>query len=225
MSPLIKTFSDWASIGTDIKINELRDYLETLQKQLKIMTDGYEKQVNDQAKQIEDELARNEFYEWSSEDYWNYKETFPRILFNSFLVSAYSLLESEIYSIARRLGQKQEQLFKVDDFGSRNYLNTASSYINKLTNINAQDFTSWPLVEDGRTLRNNIVHSNGVLSRIHEIEVANKYALVKETDISISSGRPIRHLAITFDYNKSFISTLKKFFGELYEGMKAGDHL
>lgn len=225
MAPVLETFSDWLSVGTDIKINELRDYLNTLNKQLAFMAEDYDKKIDFQAKQIEDERERADFYEWSGEEYWNYKETFPRILFNSFHVSAYTLLESEIYSVARRLGKKQKQLFDVSDFGGRDYLKSASSYINKLTGINAQDFASWQRVEDGHTLRNNIVHSNGILTKKHEIDVTKKYNLLKESSIEVTSGRSIKRLSITYDYNKSFIATLKEFFNELYKGTKAGDYL
>ena len=225
MVRVLETFSDWLSLSTDIKINELRDYLDTLNKQLAFMAEDYEKKIKAQAKQIENERERDEFYEWSGEEYWNYKETFPRILFNSFHISTYTLLESEIYSIARRLGKKQKQLFDVSDLGDRNYLKTASFYIKKLTGINAQDFASWQQVEDGRTLRNNIVHSNGILTKKREINVAKNYDLLKESTIEVTSGRSIKHLSITYDYNKSFIATLKEFFNELYKGMKAGDYL
>jgi len=225
MVRVLETFSDWLSVRTDIKINELRDYLDTLNKQLAFMAEDYEEKIEAQAKQIENNRERDEFYEWSSEEYWNYKETFPDILLNSFHVSAYILLESEIYSVSRRLGKKQKQLFGVSDFGGRDYLKLASFYINKLTGINAQGFASWQRIEDGRTLRNNIVHSNGILTKKHDIDVAKKYNLLKESKIEVTSGRSTKHLSITYDYNKSFIATLKEFFDELYKGMKAGDYL
>jgi len=225
MVRVLETFSDWLSVRTDIKINELRDYLDTLNKQLAFMAEDYEKKIEAQAKQIENNRERDEFYEWSSEEYWNYKETFPDILLNSFHVSVYILLESEIYSVSRRLGKKQKQLFVVSDFGGRDYLKLASFYINKLTGINAQGFASWQRIEDGRTLRNNIVHSNGILTKKHDIDVAKKYSLLKESKIEVTSGRSTKHLSITYDYNRSFIATLKEFFDELYKGMKAGDYL
>lgn len=117
----LETATDWFSIGTDIKIDELRHYLDTLKKELESMADDFDKKVEAEAKKIEDDRERDEFYDWNSEEYWNYKETFPRILFNSFHVSSYTLLESEIYSIARRLGKRQKQLFDVTEFGSKDY--------------------------------------------------------------------------------------------------------
>jgi len=221
----LETRIDWLSIGTDIKINELRDYLDTLNKQLGFMVTDYEAKTESLANRIEDERERDEFYEFSASEYWNYKETFPLILLNSFHVSVYTLLESEIYSVARRIGKKQQQLFDVSELGGSDYLKSASKYINKLTGTNIQDFTSWPQIQDGRTLRNNIVHSNGILTKPHDIDVAKHYKLMNETNIEISSGRSIKRLSITYDYSKSFVKTLKYFFSELYEGMKVGDYL
>ena len=65
MAPVLEMFSDWLSAITDIKINELRDYLNTLNKQLAFMAEDYEKKIEAQAKQIEDERERDDFYEWS----------------------------------------------------------------------------------------------------------------------------------------------------------------
>ena len=221
----LETMTDWLSVGTDINIEQLRHYLDTLKEQLEFMADDFDKKIEAEGKQIEDDQERDDFYEWNNEEYWNYKETFPRILFNSFHVSAYTLLESEMYSVARRLGKKQKQLFDVSDFGGKDYLKSASFYINKIAGINAQDFASWQRLEDGRTLRNNIVHSNGILTKKHETDVAKKYDLLKETNIEVTSGRSIKHLSISYDYSKSFIATLVDFFHELYKGMKSGDYL
>ena len=215
--------TDWLSVGTDIKIEELRHYLDTLKKELESMADDFDKKVEAEAKQIEDDRERDEFYEWKSDEYWDYKETFPRIFLNSFHASTYALLESEIYSIARRLGKKQ--LFDVSDLGGKDYLKIASFYINKITGVNPQRFASWQRIEDGRTLRNNIVHSNGILTKTHEIDVARQHNLVKETNIDVTSGRSILHLSITYDFCKSFVSTLADFFHELYREMKNGDYL
>lgn len=217
--------SDWLSVGTDIKINQLRDYLNTLKTQLDYMADNYNKEVEAEAQQIADEKERQDFYEWSGEEYWNYKETFPRILLNAFHITAYTLLESEIYSLARRVGKKLNREFDASSKKGRNYLKHACDFINELTNIDANNFTSWTKLDDGRILRNCIVHSNGKLTKNNEIDVAKRYGLIDESTIGFPSVRSTTQLSITYDYSKSFIVTLKEFFAELYKEMKSGDFL
>lgn len=125
MVRVLKTRTDFLSVGTDIKIDELKNYLHTLKKQLDYMADDYDKKVEAEAQQIKDEQERDEFYEWSSQEHWNYKETFPRILLNSFHIAAYTLLESEIYSLARRVGTKQNHEFDASNKKGKNYLKHA----------------------------------------------------------------------------------------------------
>lgn len=221
----LESMTDWLSVGTDIKINELRDYLNTFNKQLEPMADDYGKKIESQAREIEDERERNEFYEWSSDEYWKYKETFPRILLNSFHVTAYTLLESEILSLASLIGRKQKQLFDVSDLGSRDYLKTASFYIAKLTGVKSQSFKSWNSIDDGRQLRNIIAHSNGVIRSKHDFDLAKKYEFIDETTVDFPSIRPTQRLSITYEYCQTFLVTLKEFFTELYSAMKVGDFL
>jgi len=225
MARVLKTRTDFLSFGTELRIDELKNYLETLKQQLEIIARDYEKNVEEEARKIEDEHARDEFYEWSGERHWNYTKTFPRILLNSFHVMAYTLLESEIYSLAILVGKKQNQIFDVSDLGGREYLRNASYYINKLTQVKAQDFRSWNSIDDGRQIRNIIVHSNGLITSQHDFDLAKKYGFIDKSTIDFPSVRPTERLSITYEYCQSFLVTLKEFFSELYSGMKAGDFL
>lgn len=225
MVRVLETMSDWLSVGTDIKIDELRNYLNTLKNQLENMVDDYEKRIKAEAKTIQDEQTRQDFYEWSGEEYWLYKETFPRILLNSFYVTAYTLLESEIYSVARRVGKKQTQVFDVSEIRGKDYLQSACYYIEKLTAVDAKTFSSWSELTEGRRLRNIIIHSNGKLIENKDIELAEKHKVCSESSIELPSGRSIKELSITYDYCKDFLDTLRAFFAELYKRMKAGSFL
>lgn len=225
MVRVLETMSDWLSVGTDIKIDELRDYLNTLKIQLENMVSDYEKRIEAEAKTIQDEQERQDFYEWSGEEYWRYKENFPRILLNSFHVTAYTLLESEIYSVASRVGKKQNQVFDVSEIRGKDYLQSTCYYIEKLTAVDAKTFGSWSELTEGQRLRNIIVHSNGKLMANKDIELAKKYKVCSESSIELPSGRSIKELSITYDYCKAFLDTLRAFFTELYKRMKAGSFL
>ncbi len=216
--------SDWYPVLTEMKISEMSNCLDVLNKQLLLMVEEFKINIDEKAKQITDEKQKENFYQWYIDDYWNYSQTFPRILFNSFHVSTYSLLESEIYTIANILGQKHTQKFKGSAFAGRNYLNNASKYINQFTGIDISNFNSWTDIEDGRTLRNNIAHSNGILIKKHDIDIAKKYNLITETDLD-KDFRSIKHLSITYNYNKYFISVLLGFFTNLYQSFSNSDCL
>lgn len=224
MVRVLETMSDWLSVGTDIKIDELTHYLNTLKNQLENMVADYQKRIEAEAETIQDEQERQDFYEWSGEDYWRYEETFPRILLNSFHVTAYSLLESEIHSVARRVGKKQNQVFDVSEIKGSDYLESASHYIKKLTSVDAKTFNSWSGLREGQRFRNILVHSNGKITGNKDIELAKKHKVYSESNIELS-GRSIKEISITYDYCKAFLDALRAFFAELYKRMKAGNFL
>lgn len=228
MVHILETRTDWLHVRTEGKIKELRNYLNTLIKQLDDISNDYENRVETDAQNIEDEEEREQYYEWSREEYWDYKETFPRILLNSFHVTSVTLLESELFSIASRIGKKQNQLFDVSEMKGNDYIQSARYYIKKLTQLDIKDSQTpqtWNKIMEGRRLRNIITHSNGILENSIEISLAKKCKVHDDSIFELLSIRPIHQIFITREYSKSFLTTLMKFFHELYNNIKAGNHL
>ena len=81
------------------RFDELKEYLDITEKYLEKAKSDFETSANEQAKELSTanpDLRTDEINDIHSNDYWRYSERFPRILRNSFLVSAISLLEYEI---------------------------------------------------------------------------------------------------------------------------------
>ena len=74
-------------------------------------------------------------------------------------------------------------------------------------------------------MRNIITHSNGRLENAEDIALAKKYKVLDDSMLEILSTRPIQQIFITYEYSKSFLTTLIKFFNELYIGIEAGNYL
>jgi len=225
MVHIIETKTDWLHARTRGRLNELGNFLNALVKQLDNISNDYEKRVEIDAQNIEYEEERESYYEWAREEYWDYKETFPRILLNSFHVTSVTLLESEIFSIASRIGKKQNQVFDVSDIKGNDYIQSACYYIKQLTQIDAKSFQTWNKIMESRRLRNIITHSNGRLENTEDIALAKKYKVLDDSMLEILSTRPIQQICITYEYSKSFLTTLRKFFNELYSLIKAGNYL
>ena len=203
----------------DMKINEMRYYLDDLIKSLNNMEREFRKRNEEQARKIEDEQERNEFYDFSSDEYWRYKETFPRIFLNSFHVSSYSLLESETLAIARNIGKKQKQVFDVFDIRGGDYLNSASLYIERLTGIKANQFGMWNTLKDAQRLRNIIAHLNGRLSEPSDIEIAKKLNVFNDDFLDY----PV--VFVSVDYSKLFLDSISAFLTELLSQVEKGKYL
>lgn len=215
----ISTMADWLSTGTDIRVDQLRDYLKTLNEQLVTVASDYDQRIENEAKQIQDEQQRAEFYEFSSDRHWAYAETFPRILFNSFHLAAYAFFEAELISIASMIGRKQKQAFAVTDFGTRDYLSTASLYVERLTRVRPQDFRSWEALTVARWCRNLIVHSNGTLRKQKDIDFAERHGFIDRSQLDPSVLRSTWPLSLTYEYCHSLLDTIKVFFRDLYSAV------
>ena len=109
MGRKINTKADWLRFHTEDKINDLRNYLNILVKNLEEASEELSNRFDTEIEQIDDEQDRAQYEDWAQEEYWDYKETYPRILLNSFHVSTITLLESELFSIASKIGKNQNQ--------------------------------------------------------------------------------------------------------------------
>lgn len=203
----------WLQFWTDVQIKSLSYYLDKLYTELGHMADEFTEWMISEAQKIEDDKEREEFFESYQIDSWYHEEVFPRLFLNSFHVTAYSLLETETYNIARQIGRKKNQQFDVSEIRGGNYLESASYYIKKLTGIDAKQFSSWHGLTDGQKLRNIIVHSNGKVIETRDIRLA-KRCRVYDTKK--------KEVKITPDYCESFMKLLKTFFSEMYKQIKSG---
>jgi len=116
-------------------------------------------------------------------------------------------------------------VFDVSDIKGNDYIQSACYYIKQLTQIDAKSFQTWNKIMESRRLRNIITHSNGRLENTEDIALAKKYKVLDDSMLEILSTRPIQQICITYEYSKSFLTTLRKFFNELYSLIKAGNYL
>ncbi len=215
----LKTMNDWLVVGTDIKIESLSYYLDKLYTQLESLAEDFKARMESEAQKIEDDAEKDRFFEFYEDDYWHHTEVFPSLFLNSFHIAAYSLLETEIYNIARHIGKKQNQKFDVSEIRGGDYLESACYYIKKLTGIDAKDdsqFSCWPGLKDGQRLRNIIVHSSG------KVTTASNTSLARKCGVYNASRKEV---TMTIDYCKSFIKLLKTFFSEMYTEITVGNYL
>jgi len=218
MAHTLNTKSDWLSFRTDIEIHSLSFYLGKIHTQLGEMAKDFIKKVEDEAKEIEDDEEREQYYEWQQDEYWYYEAIFPQIFLNSFHTNAYSLLETEINHIATRIGEKKKQKFTVSDVRTGDYLDSAVYYIQKLTGIDAKKINRhcWNDLKDAQRLRNIIVHSNGSINKTSDISLAKKLNVYNESK---------KEVVITYVYCQNFLKNLKTFFTGIYKETKTGNHL
>jgi len=217
MKKLAKVPSWWTiSLPTDYEIHTLSYYLDKLHSQLETMAQELATSLYSQIQSIKKDKEVAKSIQRQELEYQYHSEVFPRLFLNSFHIAAYSLLETEVFEIARRIGKKQKQPFDVSEIKGGSYLESAIYYIKKLTGINAKRFDCWNGLAEGQRLRNVIVHSSGKPTKESDIQLARKYGVYDERG---------KRVTITYGYCRVFIDLLKIFFGEMYKQIEAGDFL
>ena len=138
---------------------------------------------------------------------YNYdREEFPRILRNSFLVSAISLLEYEMDMICRRLKEEQQIPITLSDLHG-NLLKRVKLYL-KLAGLDLlYEDKIWKEITNYLKVRNCIVHNRGLLQGDEEEKALIPYIKRKK----ILSENDEREIALTAHFCKEVIQTIRKF--------------
>lgn len=160
---------------------------------------------------------RDEFGEFYSDTYWDYAETFPTILRNSFLVSTYSLLEQKMAFICEQL-QKDKSLtvswkdLKGDTLEQfKKYCNLASLPLS----FNNQ---AWQEINNYSLVRNCIVHNNGLIEGFREERKLHAYAKAKNI---ISKELIRKQIILTEQFCEEVIKTIKAFLIKVLEAYES----
>ncbi len=153
---------------------------------------------------------RNDIY---NDKHWYYDVKFPRILRNSFLVTAISYLEYEIYVIYSRL--KKIELIPSKDSTDKGY--EQAKLVWKLVDLESYHRSKiWQELKFYYKVRNCIVHKDGL---IMELEYKDRRVLIpylKKTGI-ISHDTIDEEIALTASFCEEVITTIQHFLNYMYE--------
>lgn len=198
------------------RLDELKNYLDVTEKYLQKAKTDFEEWSHEQVKRLPSE-QQQEFYDLYYDDYWRYKEKFPRILRNSFLVSALTLLEYEMNIICRRLKKEQQIPINPSDLRG-NTLEQAKLYF-KLAELNLTfNDKTWQEINNYYLIRNCIVHNNGLIKGSRYETKLRAYTIrTKITDklIVFPEVRPHDQIALTDQFCKQVVETIQIFLVEL----------
>jgi hypothetical protein len=199
------------------RLDELKKYLDITEKYLQKAKSDFEAHLDEQSKKLSianlspkelDEI--NDFY---SDEYWRYSERFPRILRNSFLVSAIALLEYEMNVVCTSLKKKQDIRINLSDLRGGTLERTRKYFENAGFNLPFNNPT-WQEIKYYSKVRNCIVHTNGL---INELQYKDRKELIPYlTRKGIISQDTIKQeIALTEQFCKEVVETIQAFFVEL----------
>lgn len=137
-------------------------FLDLLDPHLEKTLQDWQQAVEQQARQIDDEDERNEFYEFHSDEYHEHME-FRVILMNSFFSASFALFENQLMRICQSAKLKSGSPFSVKDLGSFSPTDRAKTYLKKLGIEFPADSQEWQEITKYREIRNKIMHEGADL--------------------------------------------------------------
>jgi len=196
------------------RLDELKKYLDVTEQYLQKAKSDFETSANEQAKKLSTanpNLRADEINDILGEDYWQCAEKFPRILRNSFLVSAISLLEYEVNVVCDRLKKKQDIRISLSDL-TGDTLERSRKYFQNAGLELPFNNPSWQEINNYYMVRNCIAHNNGLIRGAKKERALRSYISRKKI---ISEDTIKEEIALTPQFCKEVIETIQVFLVEL----------
>ncbi|OGO23858.1 MAG: hypothetical protein A2144_08530 [Chloroflexi bacterium RBG_16_50_9] len=206
---VILTIAAWFRLR---RFDELEKYLDITEQYLQKAKNDFEAESGERLKGLPAK-KRQEYYDFSDEDYWQYAEKFPRILRNSFFVSAISLLEYEMNILCNRLKKEQGIRINLSDLRGDILERTKKYFENAGLEFPVRDRT-WQEINHYYNVRNCIVHANGLVMELRDNDRKTLVPFIKSKHI-ISQDNIIEEIALTPEFCKEVIETIQSFLVEL----------
>jgi hypothetical protein len=200
------------AIELHIGFDELERYLEITEEYLQKAKAEFETWVDEESKTLSLE-GRDEFNESYEQEYWDYAETFPRILRSSFFVSVYSLFENKMALICKWLKKDKQIIIGWRDLRG-DTLDQFKLYC-KLGGLRiTYDDQNWNEINEYRRIRNCIIHNRGLIQGANEEKKLLAYVKRKNIVDDLFVGMSIRsqpQIALTAEFCKEVIKTMWAF--------------
>jgi len=206
------------------RLDELKKYLDITEKYLEKAKSDFKTHLSEQAKKLStanlspkelDEI--NDFY---GDEYWSYSERFPRILRNSFLVSAISLLEYEMNVVCERLKKNQGLRISLSDLKG-DVLERTRKYCQNAGLELPDNNTTWQDIKHYYKVRNCIVHTNSLVMELQRKDRKELIPYLNSRRI-ISQDTIKQEIALTKQFCEEVIETIQTFLIELEKSINSG---
>lgn len=201
----------------DLEFADLRAFVLALENFLGEEMQRLKKYSDETASKMTEE-ERRDFYDSVSDEYYQFGETFPKILRYSLFTHAYSHLEHILLQIANHLRQSQNLDLSPNDLREEGILR-AKTYLKKVARITFPDGgTTWQDILALNSVRNLIIHNNGYFPEDYKMKNQIDALIVKwANDFSLDKDR---YFALSESFIEHVIQTYENFLNELFTNIK-----
>ncbi len=175
-----------------------------------------EKQINFDVEHHIDEIYRDEID--------THFGSFPKIYYNSMLVSLYSYIEYHFTMIVKLTQKQMNKKIKLKDINALNQIEKCKKYLLLVFDISLEDLNKeWEIIKDISKLRNLIVHNNGnlIIEDDLPIEKQKEYSLIKKYQRMIKLNKMNYIIIKNEDLIFKFIKEVDAFFEKLIKKIES----
>jgi hypothetical protein len=150
-------------------LREMQSYLQrdlqNLEQEVKALQEEFDRTTEEDFEYSQD---RDEYAEYLFEPYQGRYDVigreFPRRLFSSFLVSLYSFIEDELSNVCSMVGiDKGDYVQRGEPCHKKSSIDLPACQIWNELQVDIKKARQWEELQKFRTLRNDIVHKNGLI--------------------------------------------------------------
>ena len=203
-----------------MKFDELEDYANSLERYLKNEVKALEERHKEQTAKMTQE-QKEEFYDYSSDDYIQLVESFPQTLRVSLFVHCYSTFEHSLNELANTMGSLRGIKITTKDLRDEGIMR-AKLFFRKVVVIDFPDTQLiWNEITTLNKIRNCFVHKEGYLSEDNakqiEIYIADSNGALKLVD-----DRGSKRIVIASEvFNQNVLKAFETFNGILFKTLLA----
>ena len=154
------------------ELHYLRDYSDHLERFLAERFNAFKERIKTEAKKLSNE-ARDDFYEWHSDEYLELSEELPNRLRGSLFVTVMFILEHRLNEFCVMCQKASGSRLVLNDMADKG-IYRARKYLNKVFEINFPDSPAfWEKIDIFQIIRNAIAHNDGNVNQ--EVDKLNDY--------------------------------------------------
>jgi len=197
----------------DIHLDNLREFIDTVHWHLQQDKVEFKKEIATRAKALTPS-QRDELYDFYHDDYWLLNEEFPNILWNSVLISTYSVVDFELSRLCQSLQKKHSATKALKDRRKGSLLKKIEQYLTVDLGLSFPSGSSdWKELNSIALLRNCIVH-NGSQIKGKKVKELRRYVRSKPPTLSIDQ---LDRVMLTEQYCRDSMKIVTRFTRDLFE--------
>ncbi|WP_026562486.1 hypothetical protein [Bacillus sp. J37] len=200
----------------NVQIQDFYNYINFMEETITSHKDTLEKEFEHQAKELQNEEERQDFYESVFLDrYHDLDETYTLILRKSLFLSLYSFLETQLGSICSKLESKKLSNIKLDDISHKGilkyifYIETVHNVPINITDNVRKEFLGYNF------LRNYFVHNDKSPIKPPQFKSIKN---IKAVSYTIYPLKPENHYIESFgkSFNEKYLDLISLLFKEVF---------